>query len=154
MFMDLQLLINYSSALIHSALPDGHLDFFNQHWLDYVGLSRENLSGWKWTATIHPEDVEELVEKWRAALVTGEPFEQEARVRRADGEYCWMVHRSAPLRDGHGNIVRWFGSVIDIEDRKQTENGIRQSEAVLAEAHRPTRVGTLENYRRHCNGCY
>jgi formate hydrogenlyase transcriptional activator len=129
--MNLQLLIDSTPALIHSGLPDGYLDFFNQRWLSYVGLSLENLLGWKWTATIHPEDVGEFVEKRRVALATGEPFEQEARVRRADGEYRWMLHRSVPLRDGQGNIVRWYGSSIDVEDRKQAEERIRQDEREL-----------------------
>ncbi len=98
--MNLQLLIDSTPALIHSGLPDGYLDFFNQCWLNYVGLSLENLLGWKWMATIHPEDVGAFVEKWRAAVATGEPFEAETRIRRADGKYCWMVHRGVPLRDG------------------------------------------------------
>src|SRR5207302_7305089 len=115
-------------ALIHTGLPDGQLDFFNQRWLDFVGLSLDDLSGWKWTAVIHPADVAAMVERWRAALATGEPYEHEARVRRADGEYRWMVHREVPLRDERGNIVKWYASSIDIEDRKRAEDALRQSE--------------------------
>jgi len=125
--MNLQLLIDSTPALIHSSLPDGHIDFFNQRWLDFVGLSFENISGWKWTASIHPEDVEAFVEKLRAAFETGEPFEGEARVRRADGEYRWMLHHSVPLRDGQGKIVRWYGSSIDIEDRKRAEDSLQKA---------------------------
>ena len=132
MLKSLRLLIDSIPALIHSGLPDGSLDFFNQRWLDYVGLSLESLLGWKWTATIHPEDVEEFVEKSRVALAKGEPFEHEARIRRADGEYRWMLHRNVPLRDGQGKIVRWYGSSIDIEDRKQAEERIRQNEKELS----------------------
>jgi formate hydrogenlyase transcriptional activator len=87
----------------------------------------EHLSGWKWTASIHPEDVEAFVEHCRAALAAGEPFEGEARVRRADGVYRWMLHRSVPLRDGQGKIVRWYGSSIDIEDRKRTEDSLQRA---------------------------
>ncbi len=79
-------------------------------------------------AVNHPEDVAATVEKWRATVVTGEPFEHEARLRRADGEYRWMFHRTVPLRDDRGNIVKWYGSSIDIEDRKQAEETIRASE--------------------------
>ena len=125
--MNLQLIIDSTPALIHSGPPDGRLDFFNQYWLDFVGLSLEHLLGWKWTASIHPEDVEAFVEKSRAALEAGEPFEGEARVRRADGVYRWMLHRSVPLRDGQGNIVRWYGSSIDIEDRKRTEDSLQRA---------------------------
>ena len=124
----LRLVIDTVPALIHTGLPDGQLDFFNQRWLDFVGLSLEDLSGWKWTAAIHPEDVAAMVERWRAALVTGEPYEHEARVRRADGEYHWMVHREVPLRDERGNIVKWYASSIDIEDRKRAEDALRHSE--------------------------
>jgi PAS domain S-box-containing protein len=126
-FMNLHLLIDSTPALIHSSLPDGHIDFFNQRWLDFVGLSFENISGWKWTASIHPEDVEAFVEKLRAAFETGEPFEGEARVRRADGEYRWMLHHSVPLRDGQGKIVRWYGSSIDIEARKRAEDSLQKA---------------------------
>jgi PAS domain S-box-containing protein len=124
----LRLVIDTVPALIHTGLPDGQLDFFNQRWLDFVGLSLEDLSGWKWTTAIHPEDVAAMVERWRAALATGEPYEHEARVRRADGEYRWMVHREVPLRDGRGNIVKWYASSIDIEDRKRAEDALRRSE--------------------------
>jgi PAS domain S-box-containing protein len=124
----LRLVIDTVPALIHTGLPDGQLDFFNQRWLDFVGLSLEDLSGWKWTAAIHPEDVAAMVERWRAALATGEPYEHEARVRRADGEYRWMVHREVPLRDEWGNIVKWYASSIDIEDRKRAEEALRQNE--------------------------
>jgi len=129
--MNLQLLIDSIPALIHTALPDGYLDYFNQTWLNYVGLSLDDLSGWRWTAVIHPEDVAAIVEKWRASLATGEPFEHEARVRRADGEYRWMIHHKVPLRDERGNIVKWYGSSIDIEDRKRAEERVRQSESEL-----------------------
>ena len=125
--MNLQLLIDSTPALIHSGPPDGRLDFFNQYWLNFVGLSLEHLLGWKWTASIHPEDVEAFVEKLRSAFETGEPFEGEARVRRADGEYRWMLHHSVPLRDGQGKIVRWYGSSIDIEDRKRAEDSLQKA---------------------------
>ena len=96
----LRLIIDSAPALIHTARPDGYLDFLNQPWLDYVGLSLEDMSGWKWTAAIHPEDVEGIVDKWRASLASGEAFLHEARVRRADGEYRWMLHHKTALRVG------------------------------------------------------
>src|SRR6266478_4561026 len=124
----LQLVIDTTPALIHTALPDGALDFFNRRWLEYVGLSLEEIQGWKWTASIHPEDVEQFVEKWRASVESGEPFEAESRVRRADGEYRWFLHRKVPLRDGLGKIVKWYGSSIEVEDRKRAEEKIRRDE--------------------------
>jgi PAS domain S-box-containing protein len=96
--MNVQLLIDSVPALIHTSLPDGYLDFFNQTWLEYVGLSLEALQGWNWTACIHPDDVEGIVERWRASLASGEPFLYEARVRQADGKYRWMLYHKVPPR--------------------------------------------------------
>jgi PAS domain S-box-containing protein len=128
---NLRLLIDSVPALIHTALPDGYLDFFNETWLKYVGLPLEDLQGWKWMAAIHPEDVEGMVDKWRASLASGEPALYEARVRRADGEYRWMLHYTIAERDKQGTIVKWYGSSIDIEDRKQAEERLRQDEMEL-----------------------
>jgi formate hydrogenlyase transcriptional activator len=123
----LRLVIDTTPALLHSALPNGDIDFFNQRMLDYLGAPMEELCGWRWTNFIHPDDVEQIVSKWRWSLDTGEPFESEARVRRADGEFCWQLHRKVPLRDQAGNIVKWFGSSIDIDDRKRADDALRKS---------------------------
>jgi formate hydrogenlyase transcriptional activator len=128
---DFQLLIDSAPALIHTSLPDGYLDFFNQSWLEYVGRSLEDLQGWKWTSAIHPDDVEGIVEEWRESLASGKPFVYEARVRRADGEYRWMLHHKVAIRDEHGKIIKWHGSSIDIEDRKHAEEKIREQEVEL-----------------------
>src|ERR1700676_2174053 len=146
---DFQLLVNSAPSLIHAGRPDGHLDFFNQPWLTYVGRPLEDLQGWNWTAFIHPEDVEGIVERWRASLASGEPFLHEARVLRADGEYRWMLHHKVPARDGCGQIVKWYGSSIDIEDRKRAEGQLRRnteelqrSEFYLAEGQRLAQAGS------------
>ena len=139
---DFRLLIDSAPALIHTSLPDGYLDFFNQGWLDYVGRSLEDLLGWRWTEYIHPEDVEGIVQKWRASLASGEPFLHETRVRRADGEYRWMLHHKVAVRDEHGNIVKWHGSSIDIEDRKRAEEALQQSQFYLAEGQRLAHMGS------------
>src|SRR5258708_12524012 len=123
----LQLVIDTTPALIHTALPDGSLDFFNRRWLEYVGLSFEEIQGWKWTASIHPEDLEQFVAKWRASVESGEPFEAECRVRRAGGEYRWLLDRKVPLRDEVGAIVKWFGSSIEIENRTRAEDRLREA---------------------------
>jgi len=123
----LRLVIDTTPALLHSALPDGDIDFFNQRMLDYLGAPMEELCGWRWTKFIHRDDVEQIVSKWQWALDTGEPFESEARVRRADGKFCWQLHRKVPLRDQAGHIVKWFGSSIDIDDRKRADDALRKS---------------------------
>jgi PAS domain S-box-containing protein len=127
----LRLVIETTPALVHSSLPDGFLDFFNRRWLEYLGRSLEDVQGWGWTAVIHPEDLAGMVDKWREALATGEPFEAEARVRRADGVYRWFLHRKVPLHDNVGNIVKWYGSSIDIEDRKLAAQRVRENEREL-----------------------
>src|SRR5260370_2385956 len=123
--------VDTTPAFIHTARPDGYLDYFNRGWLDFLGKSLEEVCGWRWTESVHPEDVAGIVQKWHAALASGEPFEAEARVRRADGTYHALLHRKAPLHDEHGNIVKWFGSSIDIEDRKCAEEQLRRSTQAL-----------------------
>jgi formate hydrogenlyase transcriptional activator len=140
--LDLRLIIDSAPALIHTSWPDGYVDFFNGTWLDFVGFPLENLLGWKWMVTIHPADIEGMVKALRTAHATGEEFEYESRVRRADGVYRWMLHRSVPRRDENGNILKWFGSSIDIEDRRRAEEALRQSEAYLAEGQRLVHAGS------------
>jgi PAS domain S-box-containing protein len=146
---DLQFLVDSAPSLIHTSRPDGYLDFFNQTWLKYVGRPLEDLQGWKWTGFIHPEDVEGIVEKWRASLASGEPLLHEARVLSADGEYRWMLHHKVAVRDGCGQIVKWYGSSIDIEDRKRAEGQLRRSteelqrsQFYLAEGQRLAHLGS------------
>ena len=124
----LQLVIDTAPAMLHSARPDGYLDFFNKRWLEYLGVSLEDLLGWRWTSVIHPDDLAQLVDRWQTSLATGKPFEAEARLRRADGEYRLTLHRKVPLRDETGKIVKWYGSVIDIEDRRRAEEEVKSSE--------------------------
>jgi PAS domain S-box-containing protein len=131
---NLTVMINVIPALIHTARPDGYLDYFNHRWLDYLGCSLVDVEGWNWTTWIHPDDVDGIVDKWQACLASGDIFEYETRVRRSDGQYRWMFHRKVPLRDEHGNIVRWYGTSFDIEDRKRAEEGAHRSEQALTMA--------------------
>jgi len=135
-------LVDTTPAFIHTALPDGSLDFLSRGWLEYGGRSQTDFLDWRWTAAIHPEDVKGFVDKWRAALASGEAFEAESRVRRADGEYRWFLQRNVPLRDETGKIVKWYGTGIDIEERKRAEESLRSSEAYLAEAQRLSHTGS------------
>ena len=130
---ELQRIIDSTPALIHTARPDGYHDFFNKTCLNYVGCSPEDLHGMKWTASIHSEDVEGMVNAWRTSLASGEPFVYEARVRRADGQYRWMLHQKVAVRDEQETIVKWYGTSIDIEDRKRAEEEVRRSDALAEE---------------------
>jgi formate hydrogenlyase transcriptional activator len=128
---ELRITIDTIPAFVSSTLPDGSVDFISQGWLDYVGCSREEILGWGGKKTIHPEDLDRVLNNWQAALASGEPLEIEERLRRADGEYRWFLSRAAPLRDEKGNIVKWYWTIFDIEDRKQAEEKLRQDEREL-----------------------
>ncbi len=145
----LRLIIDTTPALIHTSRPDGYLDYFNKRWVEYLGVSLDDVEGWKWTNSVHPDDVAGIVDKWRACLASGEIFEYETRVRRADGEYRRMLHRKVPLRDEHGKILKWYGSSMDIEDYKRAEEQLRRSaeelqrsESYLAEGQRLAHMGS------------
>jgi len=147
--VDLRQVIDSAPVLIHTARPDGYLDFFNQTWIDFVGQPLEKLLGWQWAAFIHPEDAEAFVKTMRESFDKGEPFEETSRVRRADGEYRWMLHRKVPRRDEDGNVIKWFGSSIDIEERKRAEEErqtsaqlLQRNEFYLAEAQRLGHMGS------------
>ena len=147
--VDVQILVDSIPALIHTARPDGYLDYFNQPWLEYLGVTLNKVAGWSWTAFIHPEDLDGIVARWRACLATGETFEYETRVRKANGEYRWMFHQKVPLRDAHGNIVKWYGSSLDIDERKTAEEELgrnaqelQRSEFYLAEGQRLAHIGS------------
>src|SRR6266481_4074535 len=125
-----------------SARPDGSVDFINQRFLEFTGRSMHDLLGRGWESLVHPDDLASYVGEWQGAVATGEPMESEARVRRADGDYRWLLIRNVPLRDELGNIVKWYGTSVDIEERHRAEDALRQSEAYLAEAQRLSHTGS------------
>ena len=124
-------LVNAIPAHIWRAAPDGAILFVNQQWMDYTGLTEEQSHGWGWASTdvIHADDLAGLQETWQRVLGTGLPDEAEARVRRFDGVYRWYLIRAVPVRSETGEIVGWFGTNTDIEDRKRAEQRIRASES-------------------------
>src|SRR6266404_4510572 len=139
----LRIVIDTIPAMAWSVRPDGVVDFLNQRWLDYAGLSLEQYVKDP-TGPIHPDDVPRIMEKWRAQMAIGEGYEDEMRLRRADGEYRWFLVRTEPLRDAQGNVVKWYGSSIDIEDRKQAEEKLKHSKVQLAQAQRLAHIGSWD----------
>jgi formate hydrogenlyase transcriptional activator len=127
----LRTMIDQMPALAWSCRPDGSAEFVNQRWLDYAGLSMEEAVGWGWQASIHPEDLGKTMETWLRLVASEEPGENEARLRRFDGEYRWFLFRAVPVRDERGKVIRWYGTSTDIEDRKQAEEKLRQDENEL-----------------------
>src|SRR5580704_7483079 len=138
---DLRTIIETIPAFVVSALPDGSVDFLSQSLMDYTGVSREQWLGWGWRDLVHPEDADSTVDKWRAALAAGEPLEVEVRYRRADGKYRWYLGRQVPLRDDKGNIVKWYGTLHDIEDRKQAEAALQKSEERWRSVYENSAIG-------------
>ena len=127
----LRVVIDTIPAMVWSVLPDGIVDFLNQRWLDYTGLTLEQYVAAP-LGPIHPEDVPRVLEKWFANKALGEGYEDELRLRRADGEYRWFLVRTVPLRNEQGNIVKWYGTSTDIEDRKQAEDTLWRNQAFFA----------------------
>jgi PAS domain S-box-containing protein len=138
----LRLVIDTLPALAWSKSPDGSADFLNQRFREYTGLSVEEGLGWGWMMkAFHPEDRAE--DEWRAAFAAGQPFEKEARLRRADGDYRWFLHRAVPLRDEQGNVVKWYGTSTDIEDRRRTEEALQEAQEKFARLTRIQAMGEL-----------
>jgi PAS domain S-box-containing protein len=132
--------------LAFSTSPDGMSEWANRRWVEYSGLSVEATSGAGWRSTLHPDDFDEHMKKWQRSHESGEPFEDEARHRSANGEYRWFLVRAMPLRDAHGNILKWYGTLTDVEDRKKAEQQrerLRQLEADLAHVNRVSTMGEL-----------
>jgi PAS domain S-box-containing protein len=140
---ELRLVIDTIPAIVWRKLPDGSADFTNQRFQEYWDLSAEEGLGWGWVNGIHPDERKKFKEEWRAACAAGEPFDREASLRRADGEYRRVLMRAVPRRDEDGSIVKWYGTTTDIEDHKRAETALRRSEAYLAEAQRLSHTGSF-----------
>jgi PAS domain S-box-containing protein len=125
---ELSTAVDMIPAQVWSTLPDGTVDYVNRHWLEYTGRSLEDVVPGGWVNVLHPDDRAALLELRRTALARGEPYEAETRVRRADGQYRWHIRRVVPLRDRRGQLVRWYGIGTDIEDLKQAEAKLAESE--------------------------
>jgi PAS domain S-box-containing protein len=123
----LRLVIDTIPTLVWRAGPEGIPDFLNQPALDYTGLSLDQAET-GWPRAFHPDDRKSMLVKWSAIRESGMRGGLEARLRRFDGEYRWFLFQAEPLRDEAGNIVKWYGSSTDIEDRKRAEVALRESE--------------------------
>jgi formate hydrogenlyase transcriptional activator len=128
---ELREVVDTIPAILWSALPDGSNSYVNSRYVEYCGMPPEQIAGLGWQALAHPDDLERHKAKWLACVASGAPSEDEVRVRRADGQYRWHLQRGIPLRDKAGNIVKWYGVLTDIEDRKRAEDKIREQETEL-----------------------
>jgi PAS domain S-box-containing protein len=149
---ELRDVINAVPALIWRASPDGEVDFINERLQQFVGTPLEDICGWNLQSVLHPDDRARFIAEWRAAVEDGRQNEDEVRVRRADGNYCWFLIRNVPLRNETGNIVKWYGTGIEIEDRKRAEEErqrLNQLEADLAQLNRISMMGELAGSLAH-----
>ena len=140
---DLRLAIDTIPTILWSTTPDGAVDFMNRAWRDFTGLSAEEAARGRWLETIHPDESDWLQRERNAAIAAGRAYELDARLRRADGSYRWVLRRAVPLRNERGEIVKWYGTGTDIADLKRAEVALRESEAYLAEAQRLSRTGSF-----------
>src|SRR5215472_18435861 len=124
--LELRAFIDSLLAIAWSALPDGSLDFINQQFRDYTGLSSDQLIGWQWKSVVHPDDIQKLGTWWQDVRQSQQAGTTEKRLRRFDGAYRWFRIAAAPVHDGQANLVRWCGINTDIDDLKCSEQKYRQ----------------------------
>jgi PAS domain S-box-containing protein len=123
--------------LVWAATPDGACEFPTKQWTEYTGIPERDLLGWGWLEVLHPEDREATRRLWTDSVAWHGAYDVEFRVRRRDGVYGWFKTRGVAIRDGEGNIVKWFGTCTDISDAKRIEEALRESEELFR--------GTFEN---------
>jgi PAS domain S-box-containing protein len=111
-------------VLCGTLTSDGNVEFFNRRTLEYYGLRSEEMIGFNWKDVVHPDDLPRLVAAHLESLPAGRPLDIETRCRRADGEYRWLIHRMVPRFNESGQIVKWYGTSFDIEDRKRAEEAV------------------------------
>ena len=125
---ELRQVVDALPGFVWTARPNGEVDFLNQRWCDYTGLSVEESYGQGWQRAVHPEDLPHILRQRESALSSGEPREAEGRIRRHDGTYRWFLFRTSPITDASGAVVKWCGMNSDIERRKRGEKLLSESE--------------------------
>jgi PAS domain S-box-containing protein len=147
------LTLEQAPGLLWSALPNGFIDFLNQRWLEYTGMALEDACGWGWQVCIHPEDLPMLMTIWRELIDTAQAGEAKARMRHHDGSYRWFLFRVTPFFDGEGQLAKWYGQTIDIEELKRAEDLLEADRTVLEMLARSASLGaTLDTTCRLVDG--
>jgi PAS domain S-box-containing protein len=127
----LRALANTIPQLAWMAQADGAIVWFNERWFDYTGTTPDQVVGWGWQSTCEPSVLPALMERWQATVRSGDPFEMEYPIRGADGKYRWFLTRVNPVRDRHGQVLRWFGTNTDVDQVKRAEQALRDESHVL-----------------------
>lgn len=118
------------------AEPDGHISWFNRRSLEYTGTTFDQIEGWGWQDVLDPAELPRVLETFKAALASGEPWEDTFPLRRRDGVMRWHLSRMVPVHDDHGRIVRWFGTNTDVTEQREAANELRKLAADLSEINR------------------
>jgi PAS domain S-box-containing protein len=118
--------------IVWTARPDGWLDYYNQRWFDYTGMTLAETQGAGWGQVLHPDDLQPCIDMWNVSTLTGKPYEIKYRFKRAsDGVYRWHLGRASAIKDEAGRIVKWFGTGTDIDDQQRAEEALVCSRALL-----------------------
>ncbi|WP_406806455.1 PAS domain S-box protein [Burkholderia semiarida] len=139
---ELHAMIDAIPAMVWSSDSEGKIGYVNKRWTEF-GVSTAEREEDIWRAVVHPDDLVAMQHAWERAVRNESRFENTVRIRREDGVYRWVHVRAAPLRDGSGRLVRWYGVNADIEARKQAEQAWRRSEALLSGAQRLSHTGSI-----------
>lgn len=144
---------NVMPQLIWTSSPSGYVDWWSERWYDFTGLSLPESLGLAWEQSIHPQDLEETLKKWKASLSSGEAYGIEYRVKRCDGQYRWMLGRGLPLRDPATNqILKWFGTCTDIDELVEARLDTKRTREQLTNvmAHAALTVWTIDRDFKVC----
>jgi hypothetical protein len=140
---ELRLLIDSIPAMVFTTTSAGELEWVNRPLLNYFGRTAEELRDWRISDAVHPDDLAHTIAHWRQGVASGQPYQFEQRLRRADGVYRWFTFRAEPLRDPADNVNRWYGTVSDIDDLKRAEEGLRNVQARFSRAAHLATVSEL-----------
>jgi PAS domain S-box-containing protein/excisionase family DNA binding protein len=115
--------------IVWTARPDGYIDYYNERWYEYTGFPRGEFGQQSWEPILHPDDVQRCVETYFGCIQTEQPYQIEYRFKdRKAGNYRWFMGRALPIRDGQGNVLRWFGTCTDIDDVKRAEEALKEAD--------------------------
>jgi PAS domain S-box-containing protein len=128
---DLRQILDGIPGLVCTLNPAGQIDLANRRLLEFFGMTLEELNSWGTNGAVHAEDLPRVIEELTHSMTTGDPFDSELRYRRTDGLFRWSQTRILPVRDTEGSILRWFGLITDIDDRKRAEEALQASETDL-----------------------
>ena len=124
---ELDAIVQTAPDIIFSRNPDGSRDYISSRFYEYTGAPADTAVGFGWLEYVHADDKEQSLERWMHCVRSGEAYECDYRLRGADSQYRWFRARAVPLRDGHGTVVKWYGTCSDIHDSKLLEQSIREN---------------------------